>query len=186
MISKNLIIYEYQTLFDILNEISEKLDFSVLKSNEMDLSLLKSDELGNFIIIAKENNKKLHNCLVLKELPIKIEKLLEIININFLKKNFINQSSFKVGKYNLDLNSREISWKNKKLNLTEREANLIIFINKKKNVSIDQLQKDVWGYVSELETHTVETHIYRLRKKMKEYFDDENFINSEKNGYSIN
>ena len=77
MISKNLIIYEYQTLFDILNEISEKLDFSVLKSNEMDLSLLKSDELGNFIIIAKENNKKLHNCLVLKELPIKIEKLLE-------------------------------------------------------------------------------------------------------------
>ena len=64
MISKNLIIYEYQTLFDILNEISEKLDFSVLKSNEKDLSLLKLDELGNFIIIAKENNKNLHNCLV--------------------------------------------------------------------------------------------------------------------------
>ena len=54
MISKNLIIYEYQTLFDILNEISEKLDFSVLKSNEKDLSLLKEDELGNFIIIAKK------------------------------------------------------------------------------------------------------------------------------------
>ena len=185
MISKNLIIYEYQTLFDILNEISEILDFSVLKSNEKDLSLLKLDELGNFIIIAKENNKKLHNCLVLKELPIKIEKLLEIININFLKKNFISQSSFKVGKYNLDLNSREISWKNKILNLTEREANLIIFINQNKNVSIDELQKDVWGYVSELETHTVETHIYRLRKKIKKEFNDENFITSLKDGYFI-
>ena len=186
MISKNLIIYEYQTLFDILNEISEKFDFSILKSDEKELSSLNFNELGNFIIIAKENNKELHNCLILKELPVKIEKLLEIININFLKKNFINQSSFKVGKYNLDLNSREISLKNKKLNLTEREANLIIFINKKKNVSVDELQKDVWGYVSELETHTVETHIYRLRKKMKDYFDDENFIKSTKNGYLIN
>ena len=124
--------------------------------------------------------------MVLKELPIKIEKLLEIINISFLKKNFISQSSFKVGKYNLDLNSREISWKNKMLNLTEREANLIIFINKKKDVSIYELQKDVWGYVSELETHTVETHIYRLRRKMKDCFDDENFIKTTKNGYSIN
>ena len=63
MISKNLIIYEYQTLFDILNEISEKLDFSVLKSNEKDLSLLKEDELGNFIIIAKKSNKKLEQAL---------------------------------------------------------------------------------------------------------------------------
>jgi DNA-binding response OmpR family regulator len=72
------------------------------------------------------------------------------------------------------------------LNLTEREANLIIFINKKKDVSIYELQKDVWGYVSELETHTVETHIYRLRRKMKDCFDDENFIKTTKNGYSIN
>jgi len=186
MNSKNLIIYEYKTLFDILNEIKEKLDFSIISVDKNDFHSLKKEELGNFIIISKKTNNQLNNSFTLNELPIKIEKLLEIININFLKKNFVNQSSLKIGKYKLDLNSREISHETKILNLTEREANLIIFINQNKNVSIDELQKDVWGYVSELETHTVETHIYRLRKKMKDCFRDENFILSTKNGYSIN
>jgi len=186
MNSKKLIIYEYQILFEILNEIREKLDFSIISTNKKDFQTLNLEDLGNFIIISKNKNDKLHNCLVINELPLKIEKLLEIININFLKKNFINQSSVKIGKYNLDLNSREIKYKNKTLNLTEREAKLIIFINQKKTVSVDELQKDVWGYVSQLETHTVETHIYRLRKKMKDYFNDDRFISSSKNGYSIN
>ena len=51
---------------------------------------------------------------------------------------------------------------------------------------IDELQKEVWEYNSELETHTVETHIYRLRKKIKDKFGDENFIISSKKGYSVN
>ena len=186
MNSKKLIIYEYQILFEILNEIKEKLDFSIINTNKKDFQRLKVEDLENFIIISKNKNDKLHNCLILNDLPVRIEKLLELININFLKKNFVDQSSLKIGKYNLDLNSREINYKNKKLNLTEREANLIIFISKKKNVSVDELQKDVWGYVSQLETHTVETHIYRLRKKMKDHFNDDCFINSSKNGYSIN
>tara|TARA_B100001057_G_scaffold326501_1_gene326724 strand:+ start:556 stop:1116 length:561 start_codon:yes stop_codon:yes gene_type:complete len=186
MNSKKLIIYEYQILFEILNEIKEKLDFSIINTNKKDFQRLKVEDLENFIIISKNKNDKLHNCLILNDLPVRIEKLLELININFLKKNFVDQSSLKIGKYNLDLNSREIIYKNKKLNLTEREANLIIFISKKKNVSVDELQKDVWGYVSQLETHTVETHIYRLRKKMKDHFNDDYFINSSKNGYSIN
>jgi len=48
------------------------------------------------------------------------------------------------------------------------------------------LQLSVWGYSSDLETHTVETHIYRLRKKMSLTFKDENFITHNKNGYAIN
>ena len=73
------------------------------------------------------------------------------------------------------------------IDLTEREINLIIFLNKKKRaVKIDELQKEVWEYNPELETHTVETHIYRLRKKIKDEFGDENFIISSKKGYSIN
>ena len=119
-------------------------------------------------------------------MPLKLEKILEIININFLKNKFVNQSSIKIGKYNLDLNSRKISFKDKNLDLTERETNLIIFINDKKNVSVKDLQKSVWDYSPNLETHTVETHIYRLRKKMKEIFGDENFIFNNDNGYSIN
>ena len=119
-------------------------------------------------------------------MPLKLEKILEIININFLKNKFINQSSIKIGRYNLDLNSRKISFKDKNLDLTERETNLIIFIHEKKDVSVKDLQKNVWDYSANLETHTVETHIYRLRKKMKEIFGDENFIFNRNNGYSIN
>ena len=54
-----------------------------------------------------------------------------------------------------------------------------------KSVNIDELQSKVWRYQSQLETHTVETHIYRLRKKILNVFGDENFIISNKNGYEI-
>ena len=78
----------------------------------------------------------------------------------------------------ITLNSRKISFGNKSLNLTERETNLIIFIKDKKNVTVKELQKKVWDYSSDLDTHTVETHIYRLRKKMKETFGNESFISN--------
>ena len=83
------------------------------------------------------------------------------------------------------MNSRKISLGDKSLNLTEREINLIIFIKDKKNVTVKELQKTVWDYSLNLETHTVETHIYRLRKKMRETFGNENFILNTSNGYSI-
>ena len=77
--------------------------------------------------------------------------------------------------------------KDKKIFLTEREVDLILFLNNaKKPTSIDVLQKEVWGHSISLETHTVETHIYRLRKKIKDKFNDENFIISTDRGYKIN
>ena len=87
----------------------------------------------------------------------------------------------------IDLNSREMSAKNIKLKLTEKEINTIIFLSKSnKPVSVDELQEKVWSYQSDIETHTVETHIYRLRKKILETFDNNEFIISKKNGYQIN
>ena len=76
--------------------------------------------------------------------PLKLEKLIDFININFLKNKFSDQSNIKIGKYKLDLNSRNITYKDKNLSLTERESDLIIFINEKKNVSVKDLQKKVW------------------------------------------
>ena len=82
--------------------------------------------------------------------------------------------------------SKEFKADNKKLKLTEKEVNTIIYLSKKmKTVSIKELQKNVWRYQSNIETHTVETHIYRLRKKISEIFKDEDFIVSKKNGYQI-
>ena len=185
MNSRILIIYEYQILYQILNEISESLNFEITQSNSKDLKELKYDPKNNYLVVSKKKIEGIKNSLILENVPIKFEKLIEIINIKFLKNKFLDQSNIKIGEYDLDLNSRKISLGDKSLNLTERETNLIIFIKDKKNVTIKELQKMVWDYSPGLETHTVETHIYRLRKKMKETFGDENFILNTNNGYSI-
>jgi DNA-binding response OmpR family regulator len=84
------------------------------------------------------------------------------------------------------LNSREIISEYKKLKLTEKEVDIIIHLSKNKEpVSVNELQKKVWSYQSDIETHTVETHIYRLRKKIFNTFDNSNFIISKKNGYQV-
>ena len=91
----------------------------------------------------------------------------ENLNIKFLKNKFVHQSKIKIKNYSIDLNSREIALNNTKLKLTEKEINTIIYLsNKKKPISIQELQTNVWGYQLGMETHTVETHIYRLRKKI--------------------
>ena len=185
MNSRILIIYEYQILYQILNEISESLNFEIIQSNSNDLKKLKYNTKNNYLVISKKKIEGVKNNLIVEDLPIKFEKLIEIINIKFLKNKFLDQSHIKIGEYNLDLNSRKISFKDKSLDLTERETNLIIFINDKKNVTVKELQKTVWDYSPDLDTHTVETHIYRLRKKMKETFGNESFILNTSNGYSI-
>ena len=71
--------------------------------------------------------------------------------------------------------------------LTEKEIQLIeLFLYSKKPISKDKILSSVWNYSSDADTHTVETHIYRLRKKMNEVFGDENFIINNDKGYSIN
>ena len=75
----------------------------------------------------------------------------------------------------------------KELKLTEREIDTVLFLkNENKPVNVNILQKKVWKYGEDLETHTVETHIYRLRKKIKDTFNDDTFIESKKDGYIIN
>ena len=184
---KKLIIYEYDSLFNILNEIKENLNFELIKAQENDLQKIVSNLTLDFLIISKKNLKKINNQIILSDLPIKMNKIIELINVQFLKNRFNLQSNINIDTYNLNLNSRKIIKDDIYLDLTERETNIIIYLYKSKlPVKIDELQKKVWGYSSELETHTVETHIYRLRKKMKEKFSDENFISSLKNGYKIN
>ncbi len=185
MNSRILIIYEYQILYQVFNEISESLNFEIVQSNEKDLKEFNFDQKNNYLIISEKKIEGVKNSLILDNLPIKFEKLIETINIKFLKNKFLDQSHIKIGEYNLDLNSRKISFGNKSLNLTERETNLIIFIKDKKNVTVKELQKKVWDYSPDLDTHTVETHIYRLRKKMRETFGNESFILNINNGYSI-
>ena len=138
------------------------------------------------MIISNKKYPDISNQFVLDNLPINISKLLEKINIEFLKLQFNSQSEVKVSNYTINLNSREMFTKNAKLKLTEKEINTITYLSKSsKPVSIDELQQNVWSYQSDIETHTVETHIYRLRKKIKDAFGDDNLIKSSKLGYSF-
>ena len=119
-------------------------------------------------------------------MPVKIYRLIERINIEFLKLQFNTQSHVKINDYVIDLNSRQMTTSNTKLKLTEKEINTIIYLSKmKKPVSIDELQENVWSYQSDIETHTVETHIYRLRKNISNSFYDNEYIISKKNVYKI-
>ncbi len=184
---KKIIIYQQDILFDILNEIKENFDFDLIKVDKEVFDKYKNSEKKDFILITNSEKKISKNQLIIDEKPVKIEKLLQQINIKFLKEKFKYQSDVSIGKYQLDLNSREISKEDKTIDLTEREINLILYLkNSSGAVKIEQLQKEVWEHGSKLETHTVETHIYRLRKKIKDKFNDNDFIISSKNGYIIN
>ena len=115
------------------------------------------------------------------------KNLIDQLNARFIQQNYSAQSNININKYILDINSRILKKSDNELKLTEREIDTIIFLkNENKPVKVDVLQKKVWKYAEDLETHTVETHIYRLRKKIKDTFNDDTFIQSKKDGYIIN
>ena len=183
---QNLIIYKFTPLYNILEELSLDFNFNIsLIEDENSLNLEKK-KYNNYLVLSKKKYLNINNQFVLENKPIKILKLIEKINIQFLKIKFNSQSNLKVKKYSIDLNSREMLIKDIKLKLTEKEINTIKYLsNSNKPVGIEELQKMVWSYQSDIETHTVETHIYRLRKKILNTFNDNEFIISKKNGYQI-
>jgi len=183
---QNLIIYKFTLLYHILEELSLDLNFKIIfVDSESSLNNLVKN-LNNYLIVVDKRYSNIGNQFVLDSTPINIFKLLEKINIEFLKLQFNSQSEIRLNNYTLDLNSREILKENTKLKLTEKEINTITYLSKSnKPVSINELQKKVWSYQSDIETHTVETHIYRLRKKFLNAFNDNEFIISKKNGYQI-
>ena len=186
--TKKLIIFRYKELFKILEEIKENFEFKLeFYEKERELENLENDNLSDYLVIAKKKLSNLKKQIIIDKSPININDLIQTLNINFLKSKFIEQSKIDLGRYNLDLNSRILNQNEKELELTEKESSILIFLKQSKDpVKIDQLQEKVWGYNSELETHTVETHVYRLRKKINDKFYDNEFIISDKKGYFLN
>ena len=179
MINQTLIVYQFSILHQILKELDHDFNFDIIEVDNSKSLKIKIKDLKNYIIISRKNVLNLEHQVIFNFGPIKIFKLIEIIN-------FSNQSSINIKNYIINQNSREMSSKDKKLKLTEKEVNTIIYLSKiRKPVKIEELEKNVWQYQSNIETHTVETHIYRLRKKIFQKFEDNNFIISKKNGYQI-
>lgn len=185
-------IIEFKELYNILLELDSithfKINYYNSESEILKLEESKKININYSTIILKKPSKKINekNVIVFEELPNRIDKIIDKINIHLIKQKYNLQSNVKIGEYSLDLNSRKIFKNQKKLDLTEREIDILIFLSKQKEPQkIDILQNKVWNYSSNLETHTVETHIYRLRKKIKDTFNDDNFIISKKDGYII-
>ena len=191
---QNVFIINYNSLYEILNEIKENLSFKIINfKNEEDFKNRNDLDLTNCLIISKIYPKLLlnkditdNNFLNFKDLPLPLKKLLELISIRLIKLKFNHQSKIIIKGYELNLNSKFIGKNNLNLKLTEKEINIILYLNHKKiKHNVADLQKNIWDYSSNIETHTVETHIYRLRKKINDLFKDQNFILTHKNGYFI-
>jgi hypothetical protein len=187
MNNQNLIIYENELLYDVLYEIADQLQFSIIKLNKKDLVKLNIFKNNSFLFITEKKIPNISNQIILNKLPLNVFKFIERLNIQFLRFEFNKQSNIKINIYTFDLNSREMIYQNQKLKLTEKEIDSIIYLfSMKKPVNVQELQQKVWGYQSDLETHTVGTHIYRLRKKILKKFNDTQFIKSTPSGYQIN
>ena len=191
---QNVFIINFNPLYEILDEIKENLSFTITKIEDEEDFKKKFDlDRLDHLVISKTDHKLLlndninaKNFLDFNDLPLSFKKLLELINIKLIKLKFNQQSKITIKGYELNLNSKFFSKGSLKLKLTEKEIEIILYLSDKKlKHNVEDLQKNIWGYAANMETHTVETHIYRLRKKISDLFKDENFILSHKNGYFI-
>ena len=203
-------IFRNKTFFEILNEL--KL-FSIYKIESCDSLDIYSKDTKNkkvAVFFEYEMNKNLLNKIEQLDLPLILitdnankiflkKDFCEIIKIPFTiisfqkkltsliaKKEFKKNSFIKLNEYIIDKNQRKIKKDDLELNLSEKEINFLIMFSKSKiPISKDYVLKNVWNYSSDTETHTVETHIHRLRKKILERFNDNDFIKNNKKGYYI-
>ena len=194
MIKQNVFIINFNLLYEILDEIKENLPFKLIKcQNEENFINNPNSDISNSLIIFSSNHKLFsnksiteNNLLNINDSPLPLNKLLELINIKLLKLKFNNQSKINIKGYELNLNSKFFSKNNLSLKLTDKEIEIILYLyNIKAKHSVLDLQKNIWGYSPNIETHTVETHIYRLRKKILNTFKDQNFIVSKEYGYQV-
>jgi len=194
MIKQNIFIINYNLLYEILDEIKENFTFKIIKyDNENDFIKNLDLDLSNSLIIGETSQKLMNNknatnnnFLSFVEYPLPLKQILEKINIQLIKLKFNHQSKINIKGYELNLNSKFFSKDKVSLKLTEKEVKIILYLNDTKiKHNVADLQKNIWGYSLGMETHTVETHIYRLRKKIQNKFNDEDFILTDLNGYFI-
>ena len=146
--------------------------------------LIKNQNLNKIIFHNSANVKGIENIEKLN-LPASYDQINKIVVNNIVKKKFKTNSSLKIYDYKLDKNLRRLTRDTVFLELTEKEIELIELLKKKSFIKKKEILSTIWKYSDDADTHTVETHIYRLRKKIKDIFNDDTFIKSSKKGYTI-
>jgi len=196
MLNQKLYIINLSNFYDIISELKDYIDYKISKfdSKEIFFDKYKSGNISieNSILVVHEKEfnffiKDINEDQIIQFIPpVNIFTFIENLNVRFIQKKYLDQSNVNVKDFFLDINSRELKKGKSSLKLTERETDMILFLNNsKKPVNVETLEKEIWQHSSELETHTVETHVYRLRKKIKAEFGNDDLIKSSKNGYII-
>tara|TARA_B100001057_G_scaffold91483_1_gene87789 strand:- start:661 stop:1251 length:591 start_codon:yes stop_codon:yes gene_type:complete len=196
MVNQKLYIINLSNFYDIVSEFQEYIGYEIFKFDTKEIFLGKyksksiSTENSILVVHEKEYNffaKNINEDQIIKfKPPVNIFTFIENLNVKFIQKIYQDQSNVSVKDFTLDINSRELKKDKLSLKLTERETDMILYLNdSKKPVNVETLEKEIWQHSSDLETHTVETHIYRLRKKIKSEFGNDDLIKSNKDGYII-
>tara|TARA_B100000767_G_scaffold272227_1_gene299466 strand:+ start:1638 stop:2273 length:636 start_codon:yes stop_codon:yes gene_type:complete len=204
----NVILFGSENFTSSFNELKEYFNFNVLNiiPNKKDNFIYKD---GDVLIVHEEflpmyeDNSKLLSLNVIKivawkenkdiigfdekiQLPCSIFEINDFLKKVISKKNFITNSSIKIKDYILDKNEKKLTKNNLFVIVTEKEIQLLELLSRSKiNISKKEILISVWNYSSDADTHTVETHIYRLRKKIKNTFSDDNFIKNNEEGYLL-
>tara|TARA_Y100001935_G_scaffold73888_1_gene61617 strand:- start:1505 stop:2071 length:567 start_codon:yes stop_codon:yes gene_type:complete len=182
----SILVYNHLILYNILKELKNSFDYDLNNHCTEKKDLFKFLEKNpKAIVISKEKVDQKISSLIINK-PIKVGVLIEKINVILSKTNYKIQSNFILNNYYIDINSRFLIKNDLKLKLTQKEVEVIQYLkNSVTERSPQSLQKDIWKHNVGVETHTVETHIYRLRKKISEKFNDDNFIINNKKGYIL-
>ena len=186
---KNYLNFNLKTVEDIsdIKQIENCLGIIIhedaLKDKKLQ-DIFKNENINKIIFY---NSKKIKEKEPMEKLvlPATVDQINSIVMNNIVKKEFKINSSLKINNYKLDKNLRRLIKHDISLELTEKEIELIELLYKKSFTKKKEILAIIWKYASDADTHTVETHIYRLRKKIKEIFNDESFIRNEKKGYTI-
>ena len=197
----NVLIFGPSSFISTLDELKPFLKFNPLSGNlnkEHEVILihqeaLKDEDNKNFIektnslkIYASKNKDLFNNHDAYLELPANLKEINEIVGNISAKSKFSKNSSIEIKNYLLNKNEKKLYKQNEFITLTEKEIQLLeLFQEKKKAISKDEILSIIWNYSADADTHTVETHIYRLRKKINDKFMDEKFILNNKEGYYL-
>ena len=178
--------------FDLLtNNIKKKNQLLVLFINKSNQEFLDNDKIFNYPCVyildaLIKRNEYLSDLSEQLNQPFSIIEFDKKITRLIAKNEFKENSLIFLNEYIIDKNERKIKKNDLELQLSEKEIDfLILFSKNKEPISKNLVLKSVWNYSAESETHTVETHIHRLRKKIMEKFNDKNFIKNNNKGYYI-
>ena len=181
----------------------EKIDFKSIKNYKTDIMIIDSSTLNNLsnedIKIKKVfliddlnmniNNLKNHTEIIKFNIPFKMNDIYQRIENNLIQHNINSKRKLKYKYFTYDPSTRKLGNKSTSLRFTEKESQIFFCLldNTNSYVSKKDLLLKVWSYGAGIDTHTLETHVYALRKKIEIKLKVKNLIMfEEKKGYYLN